>query len=75
MQIAITVIQLLSCLVLIGVILLQSGKSSGLSGAISGAAESFLTKNKAKSMDAKLAKMTKWVALVFVALTLTLNII
>lgn len=75
MQIAVTIIQLLSCLVLIGVILLQSGKSAGLSGAISGAADTFLTKNKAKSLDSKLAKMTKWVALVFVALTLTLNII
>ena len=75
MQLAVTIIQLLSCLVLIGVILLQSGKSAGLSGAISGAAETFLTKNKAKSMDSKLAKMTKWIALVFVALTLALNII
>lgn len=75
MQIAVTIIQLLSCLVLIGVILLQSGKSAGLSGAISGAADTFLTKNKAKSLDSKLAKMTKWVALIFVALTLTLNII
>ncbi len=75
MQLAITIIQLISCLVLIGVILLQSGKSAGLSGAISGAAETFFTKNKAKSMDTKLAKATKWVALVFVILTLLLSII
>ena len=75
MVIAITIVQLLACLFLIAVVLLQSGKRSGLSGAISGAADTFLVKNKAKTMDAKLAKATKWVAIVFVVLTLLLNII
>ena len=55
--------------------MLQSGKSAGLSGAISGAADTFLSKNKAKSVDAKLAKMTKWVAIAFMLLTLSLCII
>ena len=71
----ITIVQLLSCLFLTLVVLFQSGKRSGLSGAIAGAADTFLTKNKAKSVDAKLAKATKWVAGVFVVLTLVLNII
>lgn len=75
MTLAMTIIQLSTCLFLIAVVLLQSGKRSGLSGAISGAAETFLTKNKAKTMDARLAKMTKWVAVVFVVLTLALNMI
>lgn len=75
MYIAITIVQLLACLFLIAVVLLQSGKRSGLSGAISGAADTFLVKNKAKSLDAKLAKMTKWVAVAFVLLTLVLNLI
>ena len=57
------------------VVLLQSGKRSGLSGAISGAADTFMTKSKAKTWDARLAKMTKWVALAFVLLTLILNLI
>lgn len=70
-----TVIQLLSCLFLIVVVLLQSGKRSGLSGAIAGGADTFMTKSKAKTMDAKLAKMTKWVALVFAVLTLALNLL
>ena len=62
-------------LFLIAVVLLQSGKSAGLSGAISGGAETFFSKGKAKTLDAKLAKMTKWVALAFVVLTLVLNLL
>jgi preprotein translocase subunit SecG len=57
------------------IVLLQSGKSAGLSGAISGAAETFLNKNKSRSIDARLAKYTKYLAIVFVLLTLLLNII
>lgn len=75
MTIAITIIQLIACLFLILVVLFQSGKRSGLSGAIAGGADTFMTKSKAKDMDAKLAKWTKWVALVFVVLTLVLNLI
>ncbi|MBQ3277251.1 MAG: preprotein translocase subunit SecG [Oscillospiraceae bacterium] len=75
LTIVFTIIQLLGAVFLIAVVLLQSGKSAGLSGAISGGAETFFSKGKAKSMDAKLAKMTKWVALVFVLLTLVLNLL
>ena len=71
----VAIIQLLASIFLISVILLQSGKSAGLSGAISGGADTFLSKGKAKTWDAKLAKMTKWVALVFVILTLVLNLL
>ena len=76
LTIVFTVIQLLACIFLIAVILLQSGKSSGLSGAVSGSgAETFFSKGKSKNLDAKLAKATKWVGIVFVALTLVLNLI
>jgi preprotein translocase subunit SecG len=76
MELAITIIQLLAGLFLTAVILLQSGKRSGLSGAISGGADTFLSgKGGSKKLDAKLAKMTKWVALIFVVLTLVLNLI
>lgn len=71
----ITILQLLCGLAIIFVVLMQSGKSAGLSGAISGAADSFLTKNKARSIDAKLARCTKWVGLVFALLTLSLSIL
>ena len=75
MKLAITVLQLLCASALIAIVMLQSGKSAGLSGAIAGAADTFLSKNKAKSLDAKLAKMTKWVAIAFILLTLSLSII
>lgn len=75
MTIALTIILLLCEVFLTAVVLMQSGKRSGLSGAIAGGADTFMTKTKAKTWDAKLAKMTKWVALAFVVLTLVLNLI
>jgi len=72
-KIVFSCIQLTLCLVLICVIILQSGKNSGLS-AFTGANESYLSKNKAKSRDARLALATKWVAGIFVVLTVILNI-
>ena len=62
-------------LALIAVVMLQSGKSAGLSGAIAGGADTFLAKNKAKSIDAKLAKMTKWVAIAFMILALVVSLV
>ena len=53
------ILQVLCGLFVIAIVLFQSGKSAGLSGAIGGVADSFHTKNKAKSMDAKLARATK----------------
>jgi len=73
--ISLTVLQLLADIFLIVVVLFQSGKSSGLSGVIAGGAETFLAKSKAKTWDARLARMTKWVALLFVVLTFMLNLI
>ena len=75
LTIILTVFQLLSGLAVTVVVLMQSGKSAGLPGAISGGAETFLSKGKAKTWDAKLAKATKWFALAFVLLTLILNLI
>ncbi len=73
-NLAITIVQLLACLVLIAVVLMQSGKTAGLSGAIGGGSDTYLAKNKSKTLDAKLARATKWFAIVFVLLTLALNI-
>ena len=75
MSMAITVIQVILSLAIIAIVMLQSGKSAGLSGAIAGAADTFLSKNKAKSLDAKLAKATKWVAIAWVLLTLALCVV
>jgi preprotein translocase subunit SecG len=74
MQLAITILQLIVCLAIIIMVVLQSGKTQGL-GAIAGAADNFLSKSKAKSLDAKLTRATKWVALVFAVLTIVLNCI
>ncbi len=71
-QIILSIIYFIIALALIAIVMLQSGKSAGLSGVIGGAADTFLSKNKAKSADARLAKMTKWVAIVFMVLTLVI---
>ena len=80
MNLVLTIIQVVCGLILIAVVMLQSGKSAsgksaGLSGAIAGGVDTFLSKNKAKTWDSKLAKMTKWVALLFVVLTLAVSLI
>ena len=75
MNLAVTILQVLCSLALVAIVMLQSGKSAGLSGAISGAADTFLSKNKAKSVDAKLAKMTKWVAIGFMVITFIICLI
>ncbi|MDD4509925.1 MAG: preprotein translocase subunit SecG [Oscillospiraceae bacterium] len=71
----ITVIQLLFAVILTVVVLSQSGKTAGLSGAIGGGADTFLSKNKARTLDAKLAKATKYIAIAFILLTLALNMV
>ena len=73
-NITLIAIQIIACLFLVCVIILQSGKRSGLSGAISGVADSFMSKNKAKTWDARLARMTKWVAVLFAIVTMALNL-
>ena len=70
MTICLTVIQVICGLLLIGIIMMQSGKSAGLSGAIAGVADSFMSKHEAKTADAKMAKATKWIGAVFIVLTL-----
>lgn len=68
----VTVIQVIAAIILIFIVLLQSGKSEGLSGAIAGSSESFMGRNKSHTWDAKIAKATKWVAAVFIILTFVL---
>ena len=75
MQLVITILQVLCGLAIILIVLFQSGKSAGLSGAIGGVAVFFLAKNKAKTTDAKLARATKWGGALFLVLTLVLLIL
>jgi len=68
------IFQLIICIALICIIILQTGKNSGLS-ALSGKADTYLSRNKSKSRDARLALATKWFAGGFVVLTVVLNLI
>ena len=70
-QLILSIIYFVMALALIAVVMLQSGKSAGLSG-VFGGSDTFLSKNKAKSTDARLARMTKWVAVAFMILTLVI---
>lgn len=65
---------IVASLIMIIVIILQEGNQQGL-GVVSGGADTFFAKNKARSIDAMLAKATKWVAIGFVAIVLALNVI
>ncbi len=69
------VLEVIASVALIVVVLLQSGKEAGLSGALAGNSETYLAKNKSASMDKMLSSATKWVALVWIVLTLALNIV
>ena len=69
----ITIIFILVCLTLIVLVLLQEGKSAGL-GAISGAAESYWGKNKGRSMEGTLVKLTKICAILFMVIAAILNL-
>ena len=74
-MLVLSIIYVIFCIFLVAVVLLQSGKTAGLSGAIAGGMDTFLSKNKAKTWDAKLAKATKWVAIIFLILTFALVVL
>ena len=74
-KIIVTVLEVICSIGLIAVVLLQSGKEAGLSGAISGGADTYMGKGKSSTLDQKLASATKWIAMVWVLLTLTLSLI
>ena len=71
MYIFLSIIQVLVGLCIIASVLLQSGKSAGLSGTIAGGAETFFG-GKMKGLDELLAKATKWCAIAFLVITLIL---
>ena len=73
LKVVLTVVFLIICLALVVIVLLQEGKSAGLTGSISGAAETFWGKNKGRSMEGKLGKITKYGVILFMILALVLN--
>ena len=74
-KIILTVLEVIASLALIVVVLVQSGKEAGLSGAIAGNTDSYMNKSKMGGLDKMLAKATKWIALVWIVLTLVLSLI
>ena len=68
------VLEAICSVALIAVVLMQSGKEAGLSGAISGNADTYLDKT-GNSWDKKLARWTKWIALAWAVLGLALNLV
>ncbi len=68
-----TIVFLIVCIALTCIVLLQEGKSAGL-GTISGAAESYWGKNKGRSMEGALVKITRVLAILFIVLAVVLNI-
>ena len=69
------VLEAIASLALIVVVLMQSGKEAGLSSALTGASETYLNKNKKGNLDQVLASSTKWIAIVWVLLTLALSLV
>lgn len=74
LKIILIVFEVICSIALILVVLLQSGKEAGLSGAISGNSDSYLSKSGKGGLDKLLAKSTKWIALAWVVLTLVLSL-
>lgn len=66
---------ILVSLAIIFAVILQQGRRAGINGAISGGADTFLSKNKARTMDAALARWTKYIAILFFVLAIVANII
>lgn len=73
LRIVLTILFIIVSVVLSGIVLLQEGKSAGL-GAISGAADTYWGKNKGRSMEGKLVKITRYLAIAFIVLAVVLNI-
>ena len=73
LRIVIQILFILICIFLTVIVLMQEGKSAGL-GAISGAAETYWGKNKGRSMEGKLVKFTKYLAIGFMVISIILNL-
>ena len=75
MKIALTIAQIIVALILIVIVLMQSGKTQGISGAIAGGAETFFGKNKGRTIDGILSKITSIVAILFIICSVALSIV
>ena len=75
LEIILGILVIIVSLAIIIAIILQPGRRAGINGVISGGADTFLSKTKARTWDARLARMTKYFAIVFFVLAIVANII
>ena len=75
LKIILTVIYAIDCIALTVVVLMQEGKQAGLTGAISGAAETYWGKNKGRSMEGGLVKATTIMGILFFVISVALNML
>lgn len=75
LKVIVTIVYVIVCIALVVVVLMQEGKSAGLSGAINGVADTYWGKNKGRSMEGTLVKATRWLAIAFIVLSVVLNLI
>ena len=73
LKIVLYIVFVIDCIALSAIILLQEGKSAGL-GTIGGVADSYWGKNKGRSMEGALVKSTKFLAILFLVLSVVLNL-
>ena len=74
LKVILMIIFAIDCIALTAIVLLQEGKSAGLSGTINGMADSYWGRNKSRSMEGKLEKLTKYGAILWLILALVLNL-
>ena len=74
-KIILSVIFIIDCIALTVVVLMQEGKQNGLSGAISGAADTYWGKNKGRSMEGGLVKATTIMGTLFFVISVALNML
>lgn len=75
MKLFLMIVQFLVCFTLIASVLLQPGKSAGLSGSIAGGAEQLFGKKKSKGFEAMLAKVSTGAAIAFMVLSVALVLV
>ncbi len=68
LEIVLGVFLILLSVLLIAIVLMQKSREGGLSGAIAGGSDTFFGKNKGRTNEARLAKMTRYIAIVFFVL-------
>ncbi len=69
---ALTVLYIIICIAIVVLVLMQEGKSAGLSGSINGVADTYWGKNKGRSIEGALSKITTVLAVLFIVISVLL---